>query len=312
MTYRFDSDLVEAAGNFGVFDLTNPEETRASLIAASAGRPAPDTTGVEVTDLTIPGPEDNPRVPVRIYRPAGVVEALPAVLNIHGGGFVIGRIEVDDTTCLDIARRANVVVVSVGYRLAPEDPYPAGVEDCYAALLWLAGTAGDLGVDPTRIAVHGVSAGGGLSAAVALLARDRGGPRIAFQYLDLPELDDRRDTLSMRRFTDTPGWNAPNAEISWRHYLGERTGGDDVPVYAAPARAKDLSGLPPAYVTALEYDPCRDEAVAYAENLFAAGVPVETHVFSGAYHLAYLLPTAKVSRRRAEERIAVLRNALHD
>ncbi|CAL9422925.1 alpha/beta hydrolase [Streptomyces sp. enrichment culture] len=312
MTYRYDADLVEAAGNFGVFDLTDPQETRAKLLAASAGRPAPDTTGVEVTDLRIPGPEDNPQVPVRVYRPAGVEEDLPAVLNIHGGGFVIGRIEVDDATCLDIARRVKAVVVSVGYRLAPENPYPAGVEDCYAALEWLARTAGDLGADAGRIAVHGISAGGGLAAAVALMARDRGGPRLAFQYLDLPELDDRRDTLSMRRFTDTPGWNAPNAELSWRHYLGERAGSEDVPVYAAPAREKDLSGLPPAYVTALEYDPCRDEAVAYAENLFAAGVPVETHVFSGAYHLAYLIPTARVSRRRAEERVTVLRHALHD
>ncbi|MEV6481203.1 alpha/beta hydrolase [Streptomyces sp. NPDC051576] len=310
MTYRYDADLVAAAGNFGVFDLTDPRKTRASLIAASVGKPAPDTTGVEVTDLEVPGPQDNPGVPVRVYRPADMAEDLPAVLNIHGGGFVIGRIEVDDHTCLDIARRVNAVVVSVGYRLAPEHPYPAGLEDCYAALEWLAANAGELRVDAARIAVHGISAGGGLSAGVALLARDRSGPELAFQYLDLPELDDRRDTLSMARFTDTPGWNTPNAEISWRHYLGERAGGDDVPVYAAPGRAKDLSGLPPAYVTALEYDPCRDEAVAYAENLFAAGVPVETHVFSGAYHLAYLMPTAKVSLRRAEERITVLRAAL--
>ncbi|WP_030932093.1 alpha/beta hydrolase [Streptomyces sp. NRRL S-646] len=311
MTYRYDADLAEAAGNFGVFDLTEPPRTRATLIAAGAARPAPDTTGVEVTDLEAPGPEDNPRVPVRIYRPAGTTDDLPAVLNIHGGGFVIGRIEVDDDTCLDIARRAGAVVVSVGYRLAPEHPYPAGLQDCYAVLEWLAARAGELRVDADRIAVHGISAGGGLAAAVALLARDRGGPKLAFQYLDLPELDDRRTTLSMARFTDTPGWNTPNAEISWHHYLGERAGADDVPVYAAPGRAKDLSDLPPAYVTALEYDPCRDEAVAYAESLFAAGVPVETHVFSGAYHLAYLIPTAKVSLRRAEERITVLRTALH-
>ncbi|MFJ2609976.1 alpha/beta hydrolase [Streptomyces sp. NPDC091279] len=311
MTYRYDADLVAAAGNFGVFDLTDPAQTRATLIAASAGRPAPDTTGVEVTDLEVPGPPDNPLVRVRVYRPADVPDDLPAILNIHGGGFVIGRIEVDEATCLDLARRVGAVVVSVGYRLAPENPYPAGVEDCYAALTWLAAHAGELRVDAGRIAVHGISAGGGLAAAVALLARDRSGPQLAFQYLDLPELDDRRDSLSMARFTDTPGWNTPNAEISWRHYLGERAGGDDVPVYAAPGRAKDLSGLPPAYVTALEFDPCRDEAVAYAENLFAAGIPVETHVFSGAYHLAYLMPTAKVSLRRAEERIVVLRSALH-
>ncbi|MFF9404717.1 alpha/beta hydrolase [Streptomyces anandii] len=311
MTYRYDADLVEAAALFDAFDLTDPEATRARLREFSAARPAPDTTGVEVTDLEIPGPPDNPLVPVRIYRPADSDGMLPAVLNFHGGGFVFGVIPNDDPTCLDIVRRVDAVVVSVGYRLAPEHPYPAAAEDCYAALAWLAAHADDLGVDAGRVAVHGTSAGGGLSAAVALMARDRGGPALAFQYLELPELDDRQDSLSMRRLTDTPGWNAPNARTSWRHYLGERAGGDDVPVYAAPARAKDLSGLPPAYVVAVEFDPCRDEAVAYAQNLYAAEVPVELHVFPGAYHLAFLVPTAEVTRRRTEERAAVLRRALH-
>ncbi|MGI5258383.1 alpha/beta hydrolase [Streptomyces angustmyceticus] len=311
MSYRYDADLVEAVPNFGVFDLTDPQATRAKLKAASAKKPAPDTTGVEVTDREVPGPEDNPQVRVRIYRPAGVTEELPVILNIHGGGFVIGRIEVDDAACLDIARRVGAVVVSVGYRLAPEHPYPAALNDCYAVLEWLAKSAPELGGDAARIAVHGTSAGGGLAAALTLLSRDRGGPEIAFQYLDLPELDDRLDNESMRRFTDTPGWNAPNALRSWRHYLGDAAGGDDVPVYAAPSRTTDFSGLPPAYIAALEFDPMRSEAVAYAESLFAAGVPVELHVFPGAYHLAYLVATARVSKRRVEERIDVLQRALH-
>ncbi|GAA0487586.1 alpha/beta hydrolase [Streptomyces olivaceiscleroticus] len=311
MTYRYDADLIEAVPNFGVFDLTDPPATRAKLIAASAGKPAPDTTGVDVTDREVPGPADNPQVPIRIYRPSDATGDLPVVFNIHGGGFVIGRIEVDDEACLDIARRVGALVVSVGYRLAPEHPYPAALEDCYAVLEWLAKEAPELGGDTTRIAVHGTSAGGGLAAALTLLTRDRGGPQIAFQYLDLPELDDRLDNESMRRFTDTPGWNAPNALRSWRHYLGDAAGGDDVPVYAAPSRATDLSGLPPAYIAALEYDPMRSEAVAYAESLFAAGIPVELHVFPGAYHLAYLVAGAQVSKRRVAERIDVLRRALH-
>ncbi|MER5448732.1 alpha/beta hydrolase [Streptomyces sp. NPDC002764] len=311
MTYRYDADIVDAAAMFDVFDLSDPEETRAKLRRFSASRPAPDTTGVEVTDLQIPGPPDGPPVPVRVYRPAVGDAVRPAVLNFHGGGFVFGVVSNDDPTCLDIVRRVDAVVVSVGYRLAPENPYPAAPEDCYAALQWLATHAGELGVDPGRIAVHGTSAGGGLAAAVSLMARDRGGHAPVFQYLELPELDDRTDTVSMRRFTDTPGWNTLNARTSWRHYLGDRAGGDDVPEYAAPARAKDLSGLPPAYVVALEYDPCRDEAVSYAQSLFAAEVPVELHVFPGAYHLAFLVPTAAVTRRRAEERTTVLRRALH-
>lgn len=311
MSYQYDADLVEAIPSFDVFDLTDPQATREKLIAASAGRPAPDATGVDVTDREIPGLADNPKVAVRIYRPAGVDENLPVVLNIHGGGFVIGRIEVDDVACLDIARRVRAVVVSIGYRLAPEHPYPAALEDCYAVLEWLGKTAPGLGGDTSRIAVHGVSSGGGLTAALTLMARDRCGPEIAFQYLDLPELDDRPASVSMSRFTDTPGWNTPNASRSWNHYLGDRAGSEDVPVYAAPSRSTDFSGLPPAYISTFEFDPMRSEAVAYAESLFAAGVPVELHVFSGAYHLACLVATANVSQRKAEERITVLRRALH-
>ncbi len=310
MKYHYDVDLLEAIPSFGVFDLTNPPATREKLIAARKGRPVPDASGVEVTDHKIPGPMDNPNVPVRVYRPAGVNGDLPVVLNIHGGGFVIGRIEVDDAKCLDIARKVSAVVVSVGYRLAPDHPYPAALEDCYATLQWIGDAGTDLGADTTRIAVLGMSAGGGLAAALTILTRDRGGQTIAFQYLDLPELDDRLTGLSMLRFTDTPGWNTPNAARSWRYYLGDLANTDNVPVYAAPARATDLSGLPPAYIAALEYDPLRSEAVAYAESLFAANVPVELHVFSGAYHLAYLIPTSKVEQRRAEERIIVLRRAL--
>jgi acetyl esterase/lipase len=178
-----------------------------------------------------------------------------------------------------------VVVASVEYRLAPEHPFPAGLEDCYAGLTWLAAHADELGVDPARIAIHGISAGGGLCAALALLARDRGGPAIAFQYLGVPEVDDRLETRSARDFVDTPVWNRPRAEISWDSYLGPgRRGGADVSPYAAPARATDLSGLPPALVIVGGADGFRDEDIEYATRLLQAGVPTELHVYPGAYH----------------------------
>jgi acetyl esterase len=225
-------------------------------------------------------PELAPAVPML---PQVDVTDLPAaIFNVHGGGFIIGNLDIDHANNLRYTREIGVVVVSVDYRLAPEAPYPAGLEDCYAALVWTAKNAAELGVDPARIAIHGGSAGGGLCAALALLARDRGGPAIAFQYLGVPELDDRLGTPSMRAFVDTPMWNKPRAEISWDCYLGPGVrGGADVPVYAAPARATDLAGLPPAYVSVMEFDPLRDEGIAYAQALLAAGVTTELHLFPG-------------------------------
>jgi acetyl esterase/lipase len=208
-----------------------------------------------------------------------------------------------------VAGEVGAVVVSVDYRLAPEHPFPAGVEDCYAALAWLAAHAAELGVDPARIAVAGQSAGGGLAAATALLARDRGGPALCFQLLEIPELDDRLDTPSMRAFTDTPLWNRPNAVWSWKHYLGASHAGEPS-AYAAPARAKDLAGLPPAYVSTMEFDPLRDEGILYALRLLQAGVPVELHSYPGTFHGSALLPGAKVSQRGAREVMEALRHAL--
>ena len=180
--------------------------------------------------------------------------------------------------------RCSAVVISANYRLAPEYPYPTPLEDCYAGAVWIVDHAEELGVDPERIAVHGHSAGASLAAGVCLLARDRGTPRIAFQYLGYPALDDRLQTPSMLRFIDTPMWDRPNAELSWAHYLGEAAGTIDVPIYAAPGRAEDLSGLPPACVTAMQFDPLRDEDVDYARNLVSADVPTELHLYPGTFH----------------------------
>jgi acetyl esterase/lipase len=308
-TYAFDPELA-AVTQFPALDSSDIATRRAQLAELLAQMPVPDTAGLTITDRTVPGPEGAPEVLARIYRP-DVLTAPVGILDVHGGGFILGDLETSHASSIAMARGVGAVVVSVDYRLAPENPFPAGLEDCYAALSWFSAHAAEFGVDPERIAIHGGSAGGGLCAALALLTRDRGGPSIAFQYLGIPELDDRLDTPSMTTFVDTPSWNRPAAIRSWDAYLGEgRRGTDDVSPYAAPARATDLSGLPSAYISAMQFDPLRDEDIAYATALLAAGVPVELHLFPGTFHGSSVFADAAVSKREAAERIAVLRKAL--
>lgn len=265
---------------------------------------------VDVRDTTVPGPSDAPDVPVRVYSPAGRTDVVPGLLYIHGGGFVIGDLDMFHAHVLRLADELGVVIVSVDYRLAPEHPFPAPVEDCYAALEWFAAKAAELGVDPQRIGIAGESAGGGLAAATALLARDRGGPALCFQWLGIPELDDRLDTPSMREYVDTPLWNRPNAIFSWTSYLGAQPGGDDVSEYAAPARATDLKGLPPAFVTVCQFDPLRDEGIDYAQRLSHAGVHVELRHYPGTFHGSTSVESAGISRRMIADEVDALRRGL--
>ncbi|MFE0019647.1 alpha/beta hydrolase [Amycolatopsis sp. NPDC059021] len=311
MTYAFDPEIAAAIPMLPATDLTDLATARSMLNEAVAELYGDiDTTGVTIREEFVPGPEDAPDVRVRIYTPERVA-APAAILDVHGGGFIVGDLEIDHASNVGLARDLGVVVVSVDYRLAPEAPFPAGLEDCYAALVWTAKHADELGVDPARIVIHGESAGGGLCAALALLARDRGGPSIAFQFLGIPELDDRLETPSMRAFVDTPLWNRPRAELSWDHYLGAGVRGtENVPVHAAPARATDLTGLPPAYISTMQFDPLRDEGIAYAQALLAAGVTVELHLFPGTFHGSAIVEHAKISKREAAERLAVLARVL--
>lgn len=312
MNYQYDHDLIDAIPSFEIFDLTNPKETRKKLIEVSKSRPLPDATGVSIEDFYIDGNEDGLKLKVRSYRADNLLnKTLPALFNIHGGGFVIGRIEVDDAVCIDIARRLSIAVFSVEYRLSPEFTYPAAIEDCFSTLKWLYNDSEKLRIDPNKIIVHGTSAGGGLAAALTHLSRDRNGPKIFYQFLDLPELDDRLNSTSMTKFTDTPGWNKPNAELSWKHYLGDLYGSNNIPPYAAPSRANDFKKLPPAYIAAFEYDPLRNEAIDYAEKLFSHDIPLELHIYKGAYHLAYLITNSDISKQHHEDKLKHLEKIIN-
>ncbi|MCV7281624.1 alpha/beta hydrolase [Mycolicibacterium flavescens] len=252
----------------------------------------------DVEALTLPS-----GVGVRLFRPAGATGRGPALLWIHGGGYVIGHPGQDDDLCRRFARRLGATVAAVDYRLAPEHPYPAPLEDCYAALKWLAALPS---VDPARVAIGGASAGGGLAAALALLARDRGEVPLAAQLLVYPMLDDR--TVD-RAELDKPGlrlWNQTSNKFGWSAYLG-----DADPEVAVPARRQDLTGLPPAWVGVGTFDLFHDEDLAYAERLKAAGVPCEVEVVEGAFHgFDGVAPKASVSQRFFDSQCAMLQGAL--
>jgi acetyl esterase/lipase len=273
----------------------------------AAPPPAPDeAAGLEVSDQTIPGPVGAPDVPVRLYRPAGAA-AIGTLVYFHGGSTIIGGLETEHWACLRYAREAGVLVVSVDYRLAPENRFPAGVDDCYAALVWAARNAKELRVDPGKIALGGSSAGGMLAAAVALMARDRPGPKPVLQMLHYPCLDDRMDAPSMNRFIKPPFLTRDVVGHMWRHYVGAP--GVAVSSYAAPARATDLSNLAAGYIEAGALDPLRDEAVAYATRLLQADVPVDLSVFPGAPHGYDIAPGAAVTERAFAARAHALKRA---
>ncbi|AWK74954.1 esterase [Rhodococcus oxybenzonivorans] len=297
--------------NLDFSDLPSARATFDSLVGSLLADLSFD--GVRVQELSVPGLGDDPDVGVRFFTPENTGGPLPVLLWIHGGGFAIGTAASSDPFCVEVVRELGCAVASVEYRLAPETPFPGPLDDCYAALTHLHAHADEWGIDPSRIAVGGQSAGGGLAAGTVLRARDEGVVPVAFQLLDIPELDDRLTTASMTTFIDTPLWHRPNAILSWQYYLGASyTGSEDpnVSIYAAPARATDLRGLPPTYLCTMELDPLRDEGIDYALGLLRAGISVELHSFPGTFHGSGLLATAEVSKRAMAEALDALRRGL--
>ncbi|MGY5128102.1 alpha/beta hydrolase [Streptomyces nigrescens] len=312
------------------------EGTREGFHKMLAAFPA-DRTGVSSERFEIPR-ADGSALTVEVYRPEGGAvtgaeedtgpgqdtqgaapegagRALPAVLHFHGGGYALGRsLPGQDRAAIALCRELPAVVLTVEYRLAPEHRYPAGVEDCYRALEWAAERAAGLGIDPARIALTGKSAGGGLSAAVALMARDRGGPAIVHQSLCVPDLDDRVGADEVA--SDAEGavearvTTARDIQRAWRHYLPE--GMAVAETYAAAARAGDLSGLPPAYVLVCDLDPLREAGLAYARRLMDAGVPVTVRNVPGAWHgFELFAPDSRVAKEMTAHWTGQLREALY-
>jgi acetyl esterase/lipase len=261
---------------------------------------------VTISERIISGPNGDIRL--FIYEPATPAPR-PALLWIHGGGYFLGSAR-DDMFCIPFADHARCTVVSVDYRLAPEHPFPAGPEDCYSALQWIASHSDELGIDPKRIAIGGASAGGGMAAGVALMNRDRGGVPVVLQLLLYPMIDDSHDTPSGHAITSLSVWNRKVSLYAWGLYLGNLNG-KDVSPYAAAARATDVSGLPPTYLCVGTLDLFRDEIITYAQRLMAANIPTELVVYPRVTHAAEgLAPDAEVSYRMRANYIDALKRAL--
>lgn len=303
-----DPELIPLLESFPGWDLAveNLPAIRAAGAAALRALPVPEGAPL-AEEVFAPGP----RGPVRVlvWRTPGAAGPLPAVLQIHGGGYIMGLPEMGAATHRDLVAAHPCAVFSVDYGLAPEVPHPGPVEDCYAVLKWMVANAAGLGIDPARIGVNGISAGGGLAAALCLLARDRGEVSLAFQHLIYPMLDDRTCTAAdPHPHTGAHVWNPAANLFGWRALLGVEPGSPGVSPYAAPGRAEDLAGLPPAYISVGALDLFLEEDIEYARRLTRAGVPVELHVYPGAFHAFDRSEDAAVaSQARRDNRAALIR-----
>ena len=309
--HRIDAELRAILSLMPAIDLADIPAARAALHAVFA---AVDTTppnpAVARTDHRAPGLPGSPAVELRSFRPVDAHETLPCVYWIQGGGYVLTAPDVDDQWCEEIAHTQRCVVISVKWRRAPEHPFPAASDDCFAGLSWAVKSASDLRLDVERVIVAGASSGGGAAAALALRVRDEGQFSILHQVLLYPMLDDRNVTASSHSVTDPELWNRKNNLLAWRAFLGTAHGRDDISPYAAPTRAKSVEGVAPATLLTAELDLFVDENIEYAQRLMHAGVPTELHVYPAACHgFDRLVPTAAVSRRLLADRDAAFRRA---
>jgi acetyl esterase/lipase len=267
----------------------------------------PPNENVQTDDVIISGPGDEVDLTLRIFRPVSDAKTRAGIYYIHGGGMLMGGIDDDAPLCTMLSEAVDAVVVAVGYRLAPEHPYPAALEDCVAGLHWFAGNTSGLGIDPNRLAVYGGSAGGNLALATALKLRDDGGPAVCLVVAPYPMLDDRNETPSSYEITDIGIWDRHANLEAWSCYLA----GTPADAYAAPARAEDLAGLPPIFIDVGEVDLFRDETIVFAARLLQAGVPAELHVYPGAFHGAEIFtPGVALSTTIWARRIEALQRAL--
>ncbi|MFE4252964.1 alpha/beta hydrolase [Streptomyces sp. NPDC056910] len=318
----FDPELSVVLADLGKEsrDPLTPDNLAARQQQDAAARPRPTAEDLradgrfDVTELRVPGPPDGPEVTLVSARPSGLVGPLPLLYYMHGGAMVMGNAwSVLPRILREWAQPLDMAVISVEYRLAPGAQYPEPLEDCYAGLVWAAAHAAELDIDPDRIIIGGKSAGGGLSAALALLARDRGGPEPLGQLLLCPMLDDRGGTFSSRHMSDLGLWDLTSNATAWQALLGDRYGAEDLPPYAAPSRAVDLSQLPPAYIDVGSAEMFRDEGVAYAGAIWQAGGQAELHVWPGAYHgFDSVAPKAALSQDARHARTRWLQRLLAD
>lgn len=295
-----DPELLPLLEAFPTVSIT--AENLAQLRARDLPLPKVEVWGVDWEERAFDGP-DSP-IAVRIYRPRAATGPLGCIFHIHGGGFVGGSVAEVEFLHRPLAAELECAIISVDYRIAPETQFPGNIEDCYAALAWTFAHIDELGLDAARIGVMGESAGGGLSAALALLARDRGEYQLAFQHLIYPMLDDRTCVVEPNPFAGEFIWHAQNNRFGWAALLGEEPGGQSVSPYASPARATDLAGLPPTFIGTAALDLFVDENIDFARRLNRAGVPTELHVWPGAFHGFDLLPgpaIADAARRTSTE-----------
>lgn len=288
--------------------------TAANLAERRAGRlplPIAENDGVSVEVVTIPGPAGAPEISLHVMRPGGATGPLPTIYHVHGGGYISGSVKQFEGMLRGIVADVGCALVSVEYRLAPETAFPGAIEDAYAGLAWTFAHAGEQGFDTSRIGVMGESAGGGYAASLALLARDRGKYKLTFQHLIYPMLDDRTGTTSEPHdYVGEFVWPPENNRFGWAALLGCEPGGADVSPYAAAARATDLSGLPPAYIHTGALDLFVEENIEYARRLIRAGVPVELHVFPGAFHGFELATSSAIGDQAVQASRAALKRFL--